>query len=248
MAASWVWSIGGGILGLIVGSFLATITVRWPQGRSVVAGRSRCDSCGTTIASRDLVPVVSHILLRGRCRSCDAAIGSDHLRIELASGAIGALSLAILPGAAGVALALMGWLLLASGWIDARHLMLPDSLTLALAILGLGVGGLVTGASLEARMIGGVAAFGTLEAIRLLYLRLRGHDGMGGGDPKLLGAIGLWTGWTMLPFVLLAASLALLAIALATGRASERAHEYPLGTALAAAGYGVAAAMAAHLV
>ena len=97
-------------------------------------------------------------------------------------------------------------------------------------------------------MIGGVAAYGTLEALRLLYRRLRGHDGMGGGDPKLLGAIGLWTGWTTLPFILLAASLALLALALATGRANERAHEYPLGTALAAAGYGVAAAMAAHLV
>ena len=72
----------GLLLGAVIGSFLAAIVVRWPQGRSVLHGRSQCDHCGRTLAAVDLVPLVSHIIARGRCRYCDAQIDTRHFAIE----------------------------------------------------------------------------------------------------------------------------------------------------------------------
>eukprot|EP01037_Dinobryon_pediforme_P039677 gene39677-48414_t len=81
-----------GLLGVVIGSFLATMVVRWPQGRSVVRGRSQCDGCDAPLIARDLVPLASAALARGRCRRCGAAIDSRHWQIELGCLAIGALA------------------------------------------------------------------------------------------------------------------------------------------------------------
>ncbi|MES2755711.1 MAG: prepilin peptidase [Pseudomonadota bacterium] len=227
------WAGGGFVLGAIAGSFLATLAVRWPTGRSVTSGRSACDGCGRTLTVWELLPLVSALLQRGRCRGCGAAIAPDHAAIEWGAAAIGGAAFGLMPGVAGAGWALFGWLLLTLAALDARHFWLPDRLTLTLGALGLLGGGLTTGISLADRAIGVVAGFAALWAIGRGYRWLRGREGLGGGDAKLLGAIGAWLGWQALPFVVLAASiLGLLAAAFAGGLRSDRA--VPFGTALAA--------------
>jgi leader peptidase (prepilin peptidase)/N-methyltransferase len=231
------------ILGAILGSFIAALVSRWPHGKSVLAGRSHCDSCGTVLRPWQLVPVLSHIALRGKCAACGAAIGCDSLVIELMAAAIGAVAIAVHPGAAGVALAAFGWLLLPLAWLDYRHYWLPHALTAALA-----AGACVTayaGLSPDwtSRLIGALTGFGSLWIIAIAYRRLRGREGLGGGDPWLLGAIGLWLGWQMLPLVLMVASGAGLAVALGLQRrgvALDSATRFPLGTLMAAAAWPVA--------
>lgn len=233
MMPGWAWALGGAGLGAIIGSFLATIVVRWPRGESVLRGRSHCDGCGRTLTALELVPVLSALLQRGRCRTCGAAIDRDHLAVEVGAAAIGAAAFGFAPGLAGAGWAVFGWLLLTLAALDVKHLWLPDRLTAPLAGLGLAFGGITTGAWPADRLIGAVAGFGSLWLIGAAYRRVRGRDGLGLGDAKLLGAIGAWLGWLALPFVLLAASvIGLIAAALSGGPARDRA--VPFGAALAA--------------
>lgn len=233
LAWVWVWAVGGLVLGAIIGSFLATIVVRWPRGESAVAGRSHCDGCGRTLTAIELVPILSALVQRGRCRTCGAAIDRDHLAIELAAAAIGAASFGLAPGLAGVGWAVFGWLLLTLAALDVRHFWLPDRLTAPLAGLGLAFGGVTAGTWPIDRLIGAIVGFGCLWAIGAAYRRLRGREGLGLGDAKLLGAIGAWLGWLALPFVLLAGSvIGLIAAALSGGMARDR--PIPFGAALAA--------------
>ncbi|WP_265587562.1 prepilin peptidase [Sphingomicrobium arenosum] len=239
--------LGGAVLGAIVGSFIATIVRRFPDDRSALEGRSACESCDVPLGPLDLVPILSHLALRGRCRHCGAPIAREHLAIELVAAAIGASSAALLPLAQAGSIALFGWILLPLGWIDARHLWLPDRLVLLLALAGLMLGTFASGALLPDRLIGGLVGFAFLAALRLLHQRLRGVEGMGAGDPKLMGAIGLWTGWWLLAPILLVASAGLLAVALLTGAHRDAGREYPLGSALAAAAFAVTLASASFL-
>ena len=231
------------ILGAILGSFIAALVSRWPQDRSVLAGRSHCDSCGTQLRAWQLVPIFSHIALRGKCAHCGAAIGRDSLIIELMAAAIGALALALNPGWSGVGIAAFGWLMLPLGWLDLRHYWLPHRLTAALAAGGLLAGFAGLGPDWSSRLIGAGAGLGALWIIAFAYRTVRGRDGLGGGDPWLLGAIGLWLGWQMLPLVLMLASGAGLAVALVLqgrGTALSGATRFPLGTLMAAAAWPVA--------
>jgi len=197
----------GGVLGLVAGSFLATLVLRWPAGRTV-GGRSACDGCGAPLGPAELVPLLSYLMLGGRCRRCRTAIDPRHPVIELAAGAVGASALFIMPGIAGLSLAVAGWLLLALAALDAEALWLPDRLTLPLASLGIVDAALFDPDGLAARLLGAAGGFLLLEVIRRLYVVLRRREGMGGGDPKLFGAIGAWLGWTGLPLVLTLAGIA----------------------------------------
>lgn len=153
---------------------------------------------------------------------------------------IGAVSVILAPIIVqGLALALFGWLLLPLALLDWRHFWLPDRLALALAAVGLLLGGTLGIASFNDRLIGGAAGLVVLLALAMIYRRLRSREGLGGGDPKLLGAIGLWLGWLVLPSVLLVAALLGLAVAIPGGlRASRR---LPFGSMLAIAAWLVAA-------
>lgn len=237
-AAGWAAALGG--LGAIFGSFIAALVIRWPAGRSVAGGRSACDSCGRTLAPRELVPIVSFLVQRGRCRGCGARIDPRHLSIELAALAIGAVAGAVAPGAAGISGAVLGWLLLALAALDIVAFWLPDRLTAMLAFAGLASGAAGLAPDLPDRLIGGVAGYAALAAIAIGYKARRGRDGMGGGDPKLMGAIGLWLGWRMLPAVLVIASLVGLGVALVAhliGRQVARDTALPFGALLAVAAY-----------
>lgn len=235
-----VWPLALAVLGAIVGSFIATLVIRWPQGRSVARGRSACDGCGRTLGPADLVPLLSALGQGGRCRTCDAMIDPRHWRIELGCAGVGALAGLAAPGPAALAGASFGWLLLALAALDVAELWLPDALTLPLAALGLVTGLAGVAPPLADRLVGGVVGFAGLELIRQGYRAVRRREGLGGGDPKLFGAIGLWLGWRWLPVVLLVASgVGLLAVALdaARGRTVTRATPVPFGALLAVAAY-----------
>ena len=229
-----------GVLGLIAGSFLATSVIRWPEGRSVARGRSACDACGRTLRAGELVPLLSALASRGRCRGCGARIDALHWHIEAMCGVVGALSGWVAPGLEGAAGALFGWLLVALAALDVAERWLPDALTAPLAVAGVGAGLLRFEPPLVDRLMGGLTGYLLLAAVAFGYRRWRGREGLGGGDPKLLGAIGLWLGWRMLPFVLLLASAAGLAAVLAArvaGRDIARDTPVPFGALLAAAAY-----------
>lgn len=228
-------ALAGGIAGAIIGSFLATLILRWPQGRGVARGRSACDGCGRTLAPYELIPLLSALIARGRCRTCAAPIDPLHDRIEAGCAIIGALALGVIPDLGGIGWALLGWLLLTLAVLDWRHFWLPDALTLPLAFLGFTIGLWATDVTLVDRAIGAALGYGALLAIALAYRALRGRDGLGLGDAKLLGALGAWFGWQALPFILLIAASTGLAVMLATGRAKDRTARAPLGTFLALA-------------
>ncbi|WP_265569471.1 prepilin peptidase [Sphingomicrobium nitratireducens] len=236
--------LAGLLLGAILGSFLATVTLRWPEGRSALAGRSACDACQRPLGPLDLVPILSFALSRGRCRHCGEPIARDHLWIELAAAFIGGAAALLAPLPQALALATMGWLLIPLVWLDFKHLWLPNRLVALLAVAGMALGGLATGVSLVDRLIGGAAGFAALWLLAAAFKRLRGKDGMGAGDPKLLGALGLWVGWWALPPLLLVAAGTSLALVLLLGDAKDRDRPYPFGSALGAAGLVIAFGLA----
>jgi leader peptidase (prepilin peptidase)/N-methyltransferase len=222
------------------GSFIATLVIRWPQDRSVLNGRSHCDACDAVLGSRDLFPLLSAAVSRGRCRHCAAPIDPRHWQIELAALGIGAISGLVVPGLTGLAGAVFGWLLLALAALDIAEFWLPDRLTLTLALTGIVAGLSGIEPSLTDRLIGGGVGFAALWLVGFAYRRLRGREGLGGGDPKLFGAIGLWLGWRMLPPVLLLAALTGLVFALVgmvRGNAARLDDRMPFGALLAIAAY-----------
>jgi leader peptidase (prepilin peptidase)/N-methyltransferase len=232
-------AIGGG-LGLVVGSFLAAASIRWPQGRGVAGGRSQCDSCNAALGPLELIPLVSYALQRGRCRRCGARIDPRHPAIELAAALLGAVAMAAHPGWLGFVSAAFGWWLLLIAVLDLEHLWLPDLLTLPLIPLGLAVAWAGLGPPLLERALGAAIGWAGLWTIAALYRRLRGREGMGGGDPKLLGGLGAWIGVLQLPFVLIGAGLAGLAAVLLMGLRGERvgaATRLPLGTLMGLAAW-----------
>jgi leader peptidase (prepilin peptidase) / N-methyltransferase len=236
IGAALAWAAGLGALGAIVGSFIAALAVRWPEGRSVVRGRSACDACGATLRARDLVPLLSAWALHGRCRACAAPIAPIHWRVELAAAWIGAAAGLVAAGPQAAAGAAFGWWLLALAALDITAWWLPDRLTAPLAVAGLALGQ----GTLADRAIGGVGGFAVLWLVAAGYRRWRGREGLGGGDPKLLGAIGCWLGWAMLPAVLLVAGLIGLgwvAVLRLRGQAVAADTALPFGALMAAAAY-----------
>lgn len=238
----WIALALGALSGALIGSYGGTLLARWPRGESATFGRSRCDSCAAPLGATQLVPVLSFLVQRGRCRRCAAAIAPGHLWIELGAMTVGGISgllFADTPATA-AASAVAGWLLLLLAAFDLRHFWLPDRLVLPLAALGLAVNALGIGPGLTDAVIGALGGFLALWAIARGYRLLRGREGLGGGDPKMLGAIGAWIGWQALPFtVFLAALLGLLAAGILAlrGRAVDGEFRLPLGAALAAAAW-----------
>ncbi|HEV2817880.1 MAG TPA: A24 family peptidase [Allosphingosinicella sp.] len=230
------------LLGAVAGSFIATVLIRWPQGRSVLAGRSRCDACDAALGPGELVPLLSWAVQRGRCRRCGARIDSRHVAVELAAAAIGLVAIIAHPLPLALVTALFGWWLLLVAALDLEHQWLPDALTLPLVPLGLAASWAGFGPPLAERALGAAIGWAVLALIAWAYLRLRGRAGMGGGDPRLMGALGAWIGIWLLPAVLLGAGLVGLAAVAAMrlrGETVTATSRLPLGTLLALAAWPV---------
>ncbi len=240
IADPFVRGAAGLVLGAIAGSFLATILIRWPQGRGAMTGRSPCDAGDAALGPGELVPVLSYLVARGRCRRCGARIDPKHVAVELAAALVGIVAFLGHSLPLGLITALLGWWLLLVALLDLEHQWLPDRLTLPLIPLGLLVAWMGLGPQLVERLAGAAIGWGGLALIALGYRALRGRDGLGGGDPKLLGALGAWVGAYHLPFVLLGAGVIGLGSALLMrlrGEEDGAATRLPLGTFLALAGW-----------
>lgn len=247
-ASLTLFAASGAVLGLALGSFIATLVVRWGAGRSI-GGRSRCDGCARQLTPLELVPLIGFALAGGRCRTCGAPIDPAFPATEAAAATLGAVALALEPGWGGLAGAAFGWTLLTLALLDARHLWLPDRLTLPLLAAGLALGALGLAPDFASRSLGAGGALAAFAAIAWGYARLRSREGLGQGDVKLLGAIGAWLGWQPLPMVVAgAAALGLIIVALRLLRgATVRATDpLPFGTLLAAAAFGVWMMLAAQ--
>lgn len=235
----WPWLLAGALIGAIAGSFISTLIIRWPQGRRV-NGRSLCDGCEVRLRWFELVPLLSFLLQRGRCRRCGSKIAAEHIRMEISAALVGAAAQLVAPGWQGFAGGCFGWLLLGLMVLDYRYFWLPDRLTGLLAAGGLSAGAFGFAPPFTDRLVGGAAGYATLALIAWSFARLRGRKGMGAGDPKLLGAIGFWLGWQSLPFVLLGASMLavpLIIIQLVQKGSITAQTRLPLGTLMAAAAY-----------
>lgn len=206
----------------------------------MVAGRSSCDNCGRQLSMFELAPILSWLMLRGRCRTCDVRIDPVQPLAEILAIITVLWAATETQGLILIASSIMGWLLLTLGMIDWRHQLLPDKLTAALGFSGFVVSLSLDHTDFPDHLIGAALGFLTFWAIARLYRHWRGREGLGLGDAKLLGAIGLWLGWQPLPTVILLASLfGLVAalVALVAGKSPTLTTRLPFGTFLATAAW-----------
>jgi len=211
-----ILAVAFGGLGLIVGSFLALVSVRLPEGEGVLAGRSRCRSCGAPIRPQHLVPVVSWLALRGRCADCGAAISPRHPVVELLAAGLGVWAGLSAPDLlTAVAGAVLAWQLLLIAAIDAERFQMFDVLLVPLILTGLLQGALQGWDVAALRLLGAALGFALLWGVGFLYARVRGRTGLGDGDPILFAGAGAWIGAAALPSVLLWAALAGLSVVVA---------------------------------
>lgn len=219
-----------------IGSFLGVLILRLPQEESVVWGRSHCSHCHQRLKAVDLVPVVSWLATRGRCRYCAARLSLFYPGIEIAATVVALWAAMVVPAGGMLwATCVLGWTLLTLAVIDWQHLILPDPLTLPLLALGLLIAGLNDGGALVDHVIGATVGMASFLVIADLYRRMRGREGLGAGDVKLSGAAGAWVSWVGLPGVVLWAAAAALCGVLAkvaSGTAVSATEQIPFGTFL----------------
>lgn len=219
-----------GLLGLAVGSFLNVVIHRLPlmmerdwhaqcaelngtpvkpaEVLNLATPRSRCPACGHPIAAWENIPIVSWMLLRGRCSSCRAPISPRYPLVEAATGLLSA----YIAGHFGYAWATLGalllsWALITLTAIDFDTQLLPDSITQPLIWLGLAFNVGETFTDLHSAVIGAISGYLSLWTVYWLFKLATGKEGMGYGDFKLLAAIGAWLGWQLLPLTILLSSL-----------------------------------------
>lgn len=231
------------LVGLALGSFLNVVITRLPRGEQVMAGRSRCPHCRTTLVWRDNLPLISYLWLGGRCRFCGAPISRRFPLVELAGGILAAALWWRFP-ASPVLLAYGPFCgaLLALSAIDLEHRLLPDAVTLPGIALGLALALVLPHLTFLEAAAGAAAGGALFFGIGWVYQRLTGRKGMGGGDTKLLAFIGAFLGLQSLPFVIfISAALGTLAgigVVLTTGNWREggwRTAAIPYGPFLAVA-------------
>jgi leader peptidase (prepilin peptidase) / N-methyltransferase len=228
---------------------LAAAGTEMPPGRpepfNLIVPRSACPRCRAPITALQNIPLLSFLLLRGRCASCGAPISARYPLVEALTGALSAL-VAWKFGFAWPALGalLLTWFLIALTFIDIDHQLLPDSLTLPLLWLGLFFSLWSWQASAvpvdtRSSLIGAMAGYVSLWSVYHLFRLLTGKDGMGYGDFKLFAALGAWLGWQMLlPTILIAALTGVIAgLGLIVLRRRERSAPIPFGPFLAGAGW-----------
>ncbi|MBN9421185.1 MAG: prepilin peptidase [Candidatus Accumulibacter sp. 66-26] len=256
-----LFSICCGALGLLVGSFLNVVIHRLPlmmerdwlgqcaelrgeepaaqEPLSLARPRSRCPQCGHAIGALENIPILSWLLLRGRCSACRTPISARYPLVEAVTGLLTAFAAAHFgySWAATGAIVLI-WCLIALTFIDFDTQLLPDSITLPLLWGGLLFNLSGTFTDLHSAVIGAIAGYLSLWSVYWAFKLATGKEGMGYGDFKLLAALGAWLGWQMLPLTILLSSLvgAVVGIVLIVLAKRGRNVPIPFGPYLAAAG------------
>jgi leader peptidase (prepilin peptidase) / N-methyltransferase len=197
------------LFGAIVGSFLNVVILRLPDDNgSIVFPPSHCPKCKKPLSWFENIPLISYLFLRGRCRHCHSSISLQYPAVELLTSVL----TAALVFRFGLTITAAGFFLFCAAliviiWIDVRHQIIPDVISLPGIGLGLIFSFFSSFISWQDSLIGLLAGGGIFYTIALIYYILRKQDGMGGGDIKLLAMIGAFLGWQSLPFVILMSSI-----------------------------------------
>lgn len=261
----WLFYTAIVLFGLCVGSFLNVVIYRLPvmlerdwrvqcheflslhdasaepqQKLNLATPGSSCPHCGHAIRAWENIPVISYLLLRGKCSACKTPISIQYPAIE----AVTALMSLVVAWKFGISLQTAGgllftWALIALTMIDVHKQLLPDNLTLPLLWLGLFFALFDTYVPLQASVIGAIAGYLVLWTVFQIFKLATGKEGMGFGDFKLLAAMGAWLGWTMLPQVVLISSVigAIIGTAMLVAGKTRRQQPIPFGPYLAIAGW-----------
>lgn len=242
---AWIMYVFAGLIGAVLGSFANVCIWRMPRGESIVRPRSHCPACGRKLAFWENVPILSYLILLGRCRSCKAIISIQYPIVEVIC----------------VALSLLAWwhfgeplryfvylclffvpLVIVSG-IDLGHMIIPDSISLP----GIVVGALVhifidnNGTYLSAALdsaIGIIVGAGSLFIVAYAYEKIKKQEGLGGGDIKLIAMLGAFFGWRAAIFILFVSSFlgSIIGLILMIALRKNMKYAVPFGPFLAAAG------------
>jgi leader peptidase (prepilin peptidase)/N-methyltransferase len=248
-------------LGLIVGSFLNVVILRLPKmmeqgwhreccelldqplsdepSLTLSYPGSQCPGCGTPIKPWQNIPVISWLLLGGQCAQCGMRISARYPLVELVTGLLsGCAAWHFGFGPEAISALVLIWVLIALTGIDMDTQLLPDSMTLPLLWLGLGVNLFAVWTPLSSAVIGAMLGYGSLWGVYWLFKLVTGKEGMGYGDFKLLGALGAWFGWQAVPLMILLSSFvgAALGITILVARRQGRDTPMPFGPYLAGAG------------
>jgi leader peptidase (prepilin peptidase)/N-methyltransferase len=233
----WLLWTFTGLFGLVIGSFLNVCIHRLPLRMSLSSPPSRCGACKTPVAWRDNVPVVSYLLLGGRCRHCRAGISIVYPLVELTTMALFLVHLAVFGVTAlGAVRLVFACAMLVLFFIDLEHQILPNVITLPGVAAGLAAS-LFVPPGIASSLLGALLGGGVLWAIAEIYVRVRGIEGMGMGDVKMLGMIGAFLGAPLMALTLVLASFAgaLTGVALMMAGRGDLQRRLPFGTFLAAA-------------
>jgi leader peptidase (prepilin peptidase)/N-methyltransferase len=225
------------LMGLAIGSFLNVCIYRIPRGESIVFPASRCTSCGKALAAYHNIPVVSWLVLRGRCAFCQASISARYPAIEALTAAVFALHGVVFePGLLLVVRLVFASALIVLAFIDLDHRILPNTITLPGVAIGLALSVFLP-PGWRASLIGVAVGGGVLWLIGEAYFRLRGIEGMGMGDVKMLAMVGAVLGWKSVIVTLVLASFSGALVGLVMLRTRRNAMKYalPFGTFLSAA-------------
>jgi leader peptidase (prepilin peptidase)/N-methyltransferase len=219
----------------VTGSFLSVVAHRVPRGESIAAPRSRCASCGSQIAAYDNIPILSWLLLRGRCRHCGERISVRYPLIEACTGVLFAVTVLVLRDEpVQLALGLLFVATLAAITLtDLELRVIPNKILIVSAVAGVALAAALDPASLPERAIGAVAAGGLLFGVALAYPR-----GMGMGDVKLAAVMGLYLGRSVAPALLVAFAAGSIVglLLIARDGATARKQAVPFGPFLALGG------------
>ncbi len=211
-----------------------------PEKFNLVTPNSTCPSCGHQIKPWENIPVISYLFLRGKCSACKTSISLRYPIIEFATGVLSAIAIySFGPNTTGLACLVFTWCLIALTMIDVDTQLLPDSITLPLLWLGLIANSFGLFTSLDSALWGAIAGYLSLFSVYWLFKLLTGKEGMGFGDFKLLGALGAWLGWQMLPQIIMLSALvgAIIGISMIVIRGRDKNIPIPFGPYLAVAGW-----------
>ncbi len=251
------------VLGATVGSFLNVVIYRLPvmmqrewrqdcleflerpaeteaDKFNLSTPRSRCGNCGHQITALENIPIISYLVLGGKCSSCKISISRQYPLVELFTAIV-----SVVVGwkfgisLQAIAALLMTWCLIAASGIDVGHKLLPDNITLPLLWLGILLSLFNVFVDLETSVIGAMAGYMSLWSVFILFKVVTGKEGMGHGDFKLLAMLGAWLGWKPLLVVILTSSVvgAVVGISMILLKITERGTQIPFGPYLAAAGW-----------
>lgn len=221
-----------GAFGTAFGSFLNVVAYRLPRGESIVAPPSHCPTCNEPIKARDNIPILSWLLLRGHCRNCKAAISPRYPLIEAATGALCVAAVLATSSTVDAALAVvLIFVLVPAAAIDLEYRVIPNPITGFGAIAAVLVGTILDPAGEPTRLIAGVVAGGLLLIAALAYPK-----GMGMGDVKLAGVMGLCLGTAVAPAMFVALLAGVLVGAVLLARGASRKTAIPFGPFLALGG------------